>query len=131
MSELSEELQITRSELEEKRSLNEKLEIDLLQLETHKPSINGVRSPHGANGSKDSLGLADLDLGGTKAAPVGRFVYYQLCGSNVTGFVFFRIRPRNQLQYLLHHRRIRLFYLLSRVSVIGSGNEMLNSRKCV
>ncbi|EJD02863.1 uncharacterized protein FOMMEDRAFT_156221 [Fomitiporia mediterranea MF3/22] len=68
MAELAEELQITKSELEEKRSLNEKLELDLLQLETHNPSVNGIQASSGTEKSKESLGIADLDLGGTKSS---------------------------------------------------------------
>ena len=64
MAELCEELRLTKNELEEKRTLNERLELDLLQLEAHKPLANGVRSTSGADLSKDPLGLADLDLGG-------------------------------------------------------------------
>ncbi|KAL5528564.1 hypothetical protein ACEPAF_7700 [Sanghuangporus sanghuang] len=67
MAELSEELRLTKSELEDKRTLNERLELDLLQLEAHKPLANGVRSTTGTETSKDPLGLADLDLGGTKS----------------------------------------------------------------
>ena len=69
MAELCEELRLTKNELEEKRTLNERLELDLLQLEAHKPLANGVRSTSG-DLSKDPLGLADLDLGGTKSTQV-------------------------------------------------------------
>ncbi|KAL5485305.1 hypothetical protein ACEPAI_7947 [Sanghuangporus weigelae] len=68
MAELSEELRLTKSELEEKRTLNERLELDLLQLEAHKPLANGVRSTTGTEMSKDPLDLADLDLGRAKSA---------------------------------------------------------------
>ncbi|THH03436.1 hypothetical protein EW145_g6255 [Phellinidium pouzarii] len=64
---LSEELRVTKFELEEKRNLNEKLELDLLQLETYKPTANGSRSPSGKNVAGDSLGLIDLDLRGRKS----------------------------------------------------------------
>lgn len=71
MIEVSEELRLTKSELEEKRTLNEKLELDLLQLEMHKPNSSGsagMESP--GNG-----GISDLDLMGKKSPPVGIFPY--------------------------------------------------------
>ncbi|KLO05744.1 hypothetical protein SCHPADRAFT_1002727 [Schizopora paradoxa] len=62
LQELSDELRITRSELEEKRSLCEKLEMDLLQLDQHKP--NGV---HDSGAATPSDVLSDLDIGGKKS----------------------------------------------------------------
>ncbi len=62
LHEMSEELRITRSELEEKRSLTEKLEMDLLQMDQHKP--NGLRDSGTATPSDV---LSDLDIGGKRS----------------------------------------------------------------
>lgn len=95
MQEVSEELRLTKSELEEKRTLNEKLEMDLLQLETHRP--NGTLSPPGADTPKH--GLSDLDLGGTKSTSV--------CRSSPTHSVRlsynYRIHLLDQRRSHLHH----------------------------
>ena len=69
MAELAEELRITRVELEEKRQLAEKLEIDLLQMEAHKPAAGDSRSLT-PSGTRESNGLADLNLDGKKLANV-------------------------------------------------------------
>ncbi|KAI5123047.1 hypothetical protein M0805_000482 [Coniferiporia weirii] len=69
MAEMEEELYLTKAELEEKRSLNEKLELDLLQMEAYKPSVNDASSTYGSDTPRDSLGLADLDLTGRKLLP--------------------------------------------------------------
>lgn len=129
MVELSEELRITKGELEEKRSLNEKLELDLLQLEAYKPLANGTRSPSGADRSKDSFGIADLDLGGTKSARVS------LWANSLTSISkrvhTCRTCRRGRLQYPLHHRQIRRFFRSLPASEIDSANEMPNLRKYV
>lgn len=78
MSELSEELRLTKSELEEKRMLNEKLELDLLQLEMHKPTASSstvVDSPRDG-------GISDLDLMGKKSPPVSGRIWCRLCLDN-------------------------------------------------
>lgn len=64
LQEVSEELRLTKCELEEKRALNERLELDLLQLETRKSS-GSYLTP---DVPKD--GLSDLDLGGKNATGV-------------------------------------------------------------
>lgn len=52
------DLEATSAELEKQRALNDKLENDLLQLETHKPkNVNGDATP-----AEDDV-LAGLDLG--------------------------------------------------------------------
>ncbi|PAV18777.1 golgi membrane [Pyrrhoderma noxium] len=67
MDELTEELRLTKVELEEKRTLNEKLELDLLQLEMHKPRANGNNAASPTDTLQDTLGLPDLGLGNVKA----------------------------------------------------------------
>jgi len=62
LQEMSEELRITRLELEEKRTLTEKLEMDLLQIDQHKP--NGLRDSGTATPSDV---LSDLDIGGRRS----------------------------------------------------------------
>ncbi|KAH8119090.1 CASP C terminal-domain-containing protein [Phellopilus nigrolimitatus] len=66
MAETSEELRLTKADLEDKRILNERLELDLMQLEAHNPRSNGTHTPSGWDVPKD--GIADLDLGGRKFA---------------------------------------------------------------
>lgn len=73
ISDLSEELQATKAELGEKRQLNEKLELDLLQMESHKPSANDCRSLT-PSGTRESNGIADLDLDGKRSTNVSGFV---------------------------------------------------------
>ena len=72
MSDLSEELRVTTAELEEKRQLSEKLELDLLQMESHKPSASDSRSLT-PSGTRESNGLADLNLDGKKSTNVSNF----------------------------------------------------------
>ena len=73
MDELTEELRLKKVELEEKRTLNEKLELDLLQLEMHKPRANGNNAVSPTDTLQDTLGLPDLGLGNAKATSVSLF----------------------------------------------------------
>lgn len=70
LQEMSDELRITRSELEEKRTLCEKLEMDLLQMDQHKP--NGIRDSGTATPSDV---LSDLDIGGKRSKDVSEIIH--------------------------------------------------------
>ncbi|KAF9520295.1 hypothetical protein BS47DRAFT_1370453 [Hydnum rufescens UP504] len=61
------ELSHNRLELEQQKALNERIENDLVQLNSHMPSANGVSSTPGASTPREPAGhergLADLNLG--------------------------------------------------------------------
>jgi homeobox protein cut-like len=69
------ELSHNRLELEQQKALNERIENDLVQLNSHMPSANGVSSTPGTSTPREAAGhergLADLNLGQKDA--VGSF----------------------------------------------------------
>lgn len=78
----SDDLAFTKSELDKQKALNDKLEIDLLQMDNRQPNGSELRSPlESGTSSKD--GLSSLDLGGKKSTNVSRLnlVYFNHDGS--------------------------------------------------
>lgn len=92
------ELAAAEAELEKQRALNDKLENDLLQLETHNPKgTNGDAAP------ADSDVLAGLDLG---KKPAVRFQF----------LLAFLRASRADVDYCsLHRQGIVLYHLLQRL----------------
>lgn len=121
MSELSEELRFTKTELEEKRQLSEKLELDLLQMEAHKPSAGDSRSLT-PSGTRESNGLADLDLDGKRSANAS-IPMLRDCNKADS---FYRIHQQGRLRYPLFRLRTRLSFPSSQVSETASGSATPN-----
>ena len=117
MDELSDELRLTKAELEEKRTLNEKLELDLLQLEMHKPQSNGLKSTSSTDTLQDTLGLPDLGLGNAKSTTVGvSITCFYKSRFNCSDVRILLVQPL----FLLRHLQIPQFFLLSLVNAIDS-----------
>lgn len=111
------QLAAAEAELEKQRALNENLENDLLQMESHKPkAVNGDATP----GDDDVL--ASLDLGRKSTVRPDHIV----CGPCSGTDTLRRRHLRGTVPFRSLHRPTHLFYLSLPAKETGSDSGMRN-----